>query len=328
MNYIFPYNLIEKGSKVAIYGFGNVGTDFFEQILYSGYCECVLCVDRNFETYEKIEKPFGRIKELSSVKYDNIIIAIQNKKIADEVIESIKALGVDEKKIIWSPYYSMKRIWPNNKRQFLENPKFYMEITKKYRIANSIYGGGAFYQSFSQLGISGTRNIKERLGVYNVKKYVKSTDSVLDIGCNCGFFALQLGEYAKSVKGIDIDPQFIDIANAAKDYLGVTNVEFSINDFQSEYNDNKGPYEVVFALAVYTNVFQTGVAEKQFVEEIIGLIAQNGILFFESHNLINDRERFNRICDMFYDSGMKLLERENYFSDYDRDIVVMQKQEA
>jgi len=37
MNYLFPYNLVEKGSKIAIYGFGNVGQDFFEQIITMNY---------------------------------------------------------------------------------------------------------------------------------------------------------------------------------------------------------------------------------------------------------------------------------------------------
>lgn len=325
MNYIFPYNLIERGSKVALYGFGKVGIDFFEQIISMDYCQCVLCVDRCFETYEKIEEPFGRISDLLSIEYDYLIIAVEQKKIADEIIESIKSLEVETSKIIWSPYYSMKRIWPNNKRQFLQNPNFYLDIVRKYRIANSIYGGGEFYQSFSEIGIAGTRNIQERLDIYQVKKYIKLSDSILDIGCNCGFFDLQLGRYAKTVRGIDIEPMFIDIANETKYHIGIDNVEFCLKDFQSEYEENKGKYNVVFALAVHTNVFQTGVAENQFVEEISGMLEENGILFFESHNLINDRERFNRLCDLFYGNGMKLLQRENYYSDFDRDIVVMQK---
>lgn len=325
MNYIFPYDLVEKGSKVALYGFGKVGKDFFEQLILKNYCQCVLCVDKCFESYEKIEKPFGKIGDLLVVKYDYLIIAVEQRKVVDEIIEKLKVIGVDTDKIIWSPFYSMKSIWPNNKQQYLQNPNFYISIVNKYRIANSIYGGGEFYQSYSEIGIAGTRNIQERLDIYQVKKYIKMSDSVLDIGCNCGFLDLQLGRYAGKVKGIDVEPKFIDIANETKKYVGRENVEFCLKDFQTEYDDNIGKYNVVFALAVHTNVFQTGVSEKKFVEEILGLLEQDGILFFESHNLINDRERFDRLCKLFYKDGMKLLHRENYFSDFDRDIVVMQK---
>lgn len=84
---------------------------------------------------------------------------------------------------------------------------------------------------------------------------------------------------------------------------------------------------MVFCLAVHGNVLLSGIDETQFVKEIMGVLADKGILFFESHNLINDRERFNRLCNLFCDNGMKLLQRENYFSDFDRDIVILQKGE-
>lgn len=325
MNYIFPYNLIEKGSKVAIYGFGKIGQDFFEQIIATDYCECVLCVDKSFESYEKIHYPFGRIKELETTIYDHLIVAAYTPKLANEIRDLLMTMNIDSNKIIWSPFYSMKSIWPNNKRQYLENPDFYIDITKKYRIANSIYGGGEFYQSYSEIGLAGTRNIQERIDIYHVKNYLKTTDEVLDIGCNCGFLDLQLSEYVKSIKGIDIEPLFIEIANKTKKYVGISNVQFAVMDFKEEVKNDHLKYDAIFSLAVHTNVFQTGVAERQFAEDIMSKLKDEGILFLESHNLINDRERFDRICGIFLNSGMKILERENYFSDFDRDIVVMKK---
>ncbi len=325
MNYIFPYNLVKKGSKVAIYGFGKVGQDFFEQIIAMDYCECVLCVDKAFESYEEIHYPFGRIKELETVIYDYLIIAVQTQKLATEIKNLLMTMNIDSNKIIWSPFYSMKPIWPNNKRQYLENSEFYMDITKKYRIANSIYGGGEFYQSYSEIGLAGTRNIQERIDIYHVKKYLKPTDEILDIGCNCGFLDLQLRDYVKTIKGIDVEPLFIEIANRTKEYVGATNVKFSVMDFKEEVENPDTQYDGIFSLAVHTNVFMTGVAERQFVVDIMSKLKDGGILFFESHNLINDRERFDRICGIFLDAGMKILERENYFSDFDRDIVVMKK---
>lgn len=325
MNYLFPYNLVERNSRIAIYGFGKVGRDFFEQIVAFDYCEIVLCVDKSFESYEIINRPFGRIKDLKDISYDYVIIAVEKESISCEIRETLERMNIDSEKIIWSPYYVMKSIWPNNKRMFLENPSFYLEIIKKYRVANSIYGGGEFYQSFSEIGIRGTRNIQERLDIYQVKKYLKKTDVALDIGCNCGFLDLQLSRYAGEVRGIDIEPLFIEIANRTKEYLGNNNVLFEAKDYKSVMENDSEKYNAVFALAVHTNIFQTGVEEQRFVNEIINILEDEGILFFESHDLRNDRERFDRLCNLFYMSGMKQLERNNYFSDFDRDIVVMKK---
>lgn len=325
MNYIFPYNLIERNSKVAIYGFGKVGQDFFEQIIATDYCECVLCVDKAFESYENINYPFGRIKDLETTAYDYLIIAVHTSKLFTEINSFLMTMKIDSNKIIWTPFYTMKSIWPNNKRQYLENPEFYMDITKKYRIANSIYGGGEFYQSYSEIGLAGTRNIQERINIYHVKKYLKITDKVLDIGCNCGFFDLQLSEYVENIKGIDVEPLFIEIANKTKEYVGISNVQFDVMDFKEEVKNEALKYDAIFSLAVHTNVFQTGVVEQQFVEDIMSKLKDGGILFFESHNLFKDRERFDRICGIFLNAGMKIMERENYFSDFDRDIVVMKK---
>ena len=85
MNYVFPYNSVEKGSRIAIYGFGLVGRDFFEQIISFGYCEIVLCVDKSFESYDEINRPFGKINELNEVEYDYLVIAVENAIVAKEI---------------------------------------------------------------------------------------------------------------------------------------------------------------------------------------------------------------------------------------------------
>jgi SAM-dependent methyltransferase len=323
MNYVFPYHIVKRGSKVAIYGFGKVGRDFFEQMITLQYCECVLCVDQCFESYEKINRPFGRIHELLNVEYDYVIVAIEKCDIAKRIMEDLKVLGIDETKIVWSPDYEIVPIWPDNKRRFLEEPEFYLNITRKYRVANSIYGGGRFYQSFSEIGIAGTRNIQERLSIYNVRKYLKPTDEVLDIGCNCGFFDLQLSEYVKSVYGMDIEPLFIEIANETKEYVGNTNATFVCDDFYSSIRNADVTYDAIFALAVHTNIFVSGASHLEFVKGIIMRLKPDGLLFFESHNLLNDRARYDELCGLFLENGMEIVMHENYFSDFDRDIVIL-----
>lgn len=51
MKFMFPYRLIQKGSKVAMYGGGAVGKEFYYQILHSGYCELTVWVDKIFRGF-------------------------------------------------------------------------------------------------------------------------------------------------------------------------------------------------------------------------------------------------------------------------------------
>lgn len=325
MNYVFPYHLVSKGSKVALYGFGVVGRDFFEQMRHLKYCNCVLCVDKQFEFYATVSKPFGKIRELASCEYDYVIIAILDEKVARDVKRDLCELGIDEDKIIWSADYQIKTdLWPMNKKRYLMNPEFYMSIIDKYKIANSIYGGGNFYQSFTELGIKGTRNIQERIGIYKIREFLKETDCVLDIGCNCGFFDLQISPFVKSVLGIDIDSNFIEIANETKDYLEIRNVTFQCRDYYNEKVTEK--YNAIFALAIHTNIMVSGASEEAFVECLYNNLEKGGYLFFESHNLKNDAERYKRICEQFIKKGMLVCLRENYFSDFDREIIVLKKE--
>lgn len=323
MSYIFPYYLIEKDSRVAVYGFGRIGREFFWQMEKFGYCQCVMCVDKRFQYYENVERPFARVEELKKEKFDYVLIAIRDKETALAVKEDLKSLGVEERKIVWSENYEADcDIWPANKKRYLANPQFYRSIIEKYHRTDGTYGR-RFYQSFTQLGIQGIRNTQERIALYRVKDFLKKTDIVLDIGCNCGFFDLQISPYVDRVIGMDIEPLFIEIARETKEYLGVTNADFQRSDYFLA--DPQEQYDAVFSLAVHTNIMVSGASEEEYVNRIMKNIKPGGYLFFESHNLLNDADRYAGLCKRFVESGMTICHRENYFSDFDRDITVLQR---
>ena len=99
--YLFPYTLIVKGSEVVIYGAGRVGQDYYEQLNHNKYAKVVGWVDKNAKRYSDLEvKPVESLKEIK--KMDYIVIAIVNKKIAENVKNRVLEMGIPIDKIVWS----------------------------------------------------------------------------------------------------------------------------------------------------------------------------------------------------------------------------------
>ena len=97
--YLFPYQCIDKGSKIILYGAGKVGQSYYDQINKNGYCDIVAWSDSN--TYKEngdIIPPM----EIVGMEYSKVVIAIKSKESAEEIIQSLVALGVDRGKIIWA----------------------------------------------------------------------------------------------------------------------------------------------------------------------------------------------------------------------------------
>jgi len=233
--------------------------------------------------------------------------------------------GIAEEVIIWSRahYHMGCDRFPMNKELYLRNFDFYMDITNRYLEANSIYGWGKFYESYTELGLRGCRDTEERLSLYHIRDFLKKDSTVLDIGCNCGFLDLQAAPYVKNITGVDICPEFIEIANKVKKFVGIRNVHFRCADFWNDLKEET--YHAVFSFAVHTNLMVSGASMQGYVDRIFKMILPDGYLFFESHNLRNDADRYEKLCHMFVEKGMKISMRQNYFSDVDRDITVFQK---
>lgn len=103
--YIFPYELITKGSRVVLYGAGAVGRCFYRQLRKGKYCEVILWVDINYKNadiaYAMIEAP----KRILQEQYDSVIVCIQNRQKAQDAINNLKFMGIDEMKIVWKEDY-------------------------------------------------------------------------------------------------------------------------------------------------------------------------------------------------------------------------------
>ncbi len=102
--YIFPYKLVDKNSKIILYGAGKVGQSYYEQIKKNGYCDIVAWVDRNAC---KENKNIISLTEIIGLEYSQIVIGIKSKEIADEIINDLIMSNVDKEKIVWEQPYVM-----------------------------------------------------------------------------------------------------------------------------------------------------------------------------------------------------------------------------
>lgn len=100
-SYLFPYELVPKGSKIVLYAAGTVGKSFYGQIKKNGYCSIVAWVDKNYSSIVKKIPEVKPVEKLSACIYDYVVIAVEDKKVSDSIYGNLLNMGVEEEKIIW-----------------------------------------------------------------------------------------------------------------------------------------------------------------------------------------------------------------------------------
>lgn len=101
--YLFPYNLVPRGSRIVLYGAGIVGQEFYRQLKFNCYAELVSWVDRNKRIIEKynIDSP----ESLAFIPYDYIVISVANVETSKEIEKYLENyLAIPKEKIIWADY--------------------------------------------------------------------------------------------------------------------------------------------------------------------------------------------------------------------------------
>lgn len=107
----YPYLGCINGMKVALYGAGSVGKNYWKYIVSEGECELVAWVDKNAEQIKKNEMlPVEQVDELSKYSFDKIIIAVYSKKVAETISEELKNKGIAQDKILWKPTIPVGRL--------------------------------------------------------------------------------------------------------------------------------------------------------------------------------------------------------------------------
>ncbi|MDR1255192.1 MAG: class I SAM-dependent methyltransferase [Puniceicoccales bacterium] len=182
------------------------------------------------------------------------------------------------------------------KQAILNRLKDYLRIRKQlslhYEIARILeaqlreytsydYGEGYFYQSCRPIHITGFRNTEARIAGMQLEKYVAGK-TVLDIGTNAGFLAIEIAPMCNKIEGFDINPYLIEVANCVKNFLKCDNVEFWAGTFE-EFNREQS-YEVVLSFANHSTYdHNTRQSTDDYFQKCCRYVSNEGLLLFESH---------------------------------------------
>lgn len=100
LNWVFPFEKVEKNEMVIIWGVGVVGKQYIDQVLETNYCRILFAVDKEWENIcyrVKINAPED-IKKYKGIK---VVIANSSKNIAEEIQNILLSWGVKKCNIIY-----------------------------------------------------------------------------------------------------------------------------------------------------------------------------------------------------------------------------------
>lgn len=98
--YLFPFEKIQKGTDIILYGFGKIGRQYCQQILESQYCNIVGIVDQNCAKESNIPIPVITPDELELRDNVTVVIAILNANDAREAIDILQKKGFSQSVIV------------------------------------------------------------------------------------------------------------------------------------------------------------------------------------------------------------------------------------
>jgi len=101
LSYLFPFNLIPIKKNIIIYGAGNVGKSYQNQLVAINYAHKILWVDKNYSLYNNLEVKNPEILK-DYTNYDYVVIAVEDEHTATIIKNNLIDIGFNKDKIIWS----------------------------------------------------------------------------------------------------------------------------------------------------------------------------------------------------------------------------------
>lgn len=99
--YLFPFDKVEKGSNIVIYGMGLAGRQYLEQVRTLGYCNVVALADRDAPKFSQTEYHVVTPDELSRYDFDYIVVAAIYEDTAKSILQDLqRKMDVPPEKLI------------------------------------------------------------------------------------------------------------------------------------------------------------------------------------------------------------------------------------
>ncbi len=97
----FPIERLPSGSRIAVYGAGDVGKDFYTQLSDSKRLQVTAWADGNAEALRRRGYPVCDKRELKDAAFDYIIIAVLYRETAEEIGRELLLEGIEKEKLVW-----------------------------------------------------------------------------------------------------------------------------------------------------------------------------------------------------------------------------------
>lgn len=98
--YLFPFEKISQSSQIIIYGAGDLGRDYYQQMIITGYCNVVAFIDKNADKYGQTKVPIFTPDKINSLKFDYVVVALRMEAAFNEIKRILILNGVSEEKIV------------------------------------------------------------------------------------------------------------------------------------------------------------------------------------------------------------------------------------
>ena len=107
--WIDPYwlNEIPAGSRIVLYGAGDLGRKYYQQLTAYGKHNFIGCIDFGYKKMKGYPFEVLSPKCLRELEYDYVIITIKDPKTKNKTFDNLTALGIAEKDILWFPQDEM-----------------------------------------------------------------------------------------------------------------------------------------------------------------------------------------------------------------------------
>ncbi|NLL38516.1 MAG: glycosyltransferase family 2 protein [Clostridiales bacterium] len=99
--YLFPFQAINKGCRLLLYGAGIVGISYYRQLITTYFCSKIIWVDRNWEAISAHGLPVENPEEITKDMFDVAVIAILEKNTAQSIRTYLLEKNIPDENIIW-----------------------------------------------------------------------------------------------------------------------------------------------------------------------------------------------------------------------------------
>lgn len=166
--FVFPFEVIPPGSHIILWGAGNIGRQYFKQIMASGYCLIDAVVDTYPEKEGNFPVPVMLPEFFSEAKnFDFVVVAVADGKAGKHIVTMLESFGIPLAKIV--PYiprrtYHESIVVPDDavrfkRGEFLQKVRILLRIYQAVghnliRVGNEYDGGYIMLDDFHNAGIA------------------------------------------------------------------------------------------------------------------------------------------------------------------------------